>query len=224
MHSVRRHGFVASARHYGSRLHERVYERRLGIRSSDLVSLRELGLEHEERRQHYPTALGDFRRMEQFLRPRTRDEVLLDYGSGLGRMLILAAMLPFKRVIGVELSPMLASRARENLSNVNARLRCKNVEIIVADATAMELPRDVTMIYFNYPFSGKILEGVLSKIAASYNERPRSIRLVCNLPPDSGFESIVDKTRFLELEASADLGGGRLCRVFSLKTPPMTPA
>jgi predicted RNA methylase len=49
--------------------------------------------------------------MEKFLWPRADDEVFLDYGAGLGRVLILAAMLPFKRVIAVELSPILAAKA-----------------------------------------------------------------------------------------------------------------
>jgi predicted RNA methylase len=86
-------------------------------------------------------------------------------------VLILAATLPFKRVIGVELSPILAAKARDNLSNVNARLLCKNVEVIVADAAAFELPRDATTIYFNNPFAGEILERVLKNIALSYRRR-----------------------------------------------------
>src|SRR5215470_7329568 len=130
--SVRRHGLGVSARRYWTRLREQLYERCLGIRSSDIISLQELGLEHEQRREHYPTSVEHFRRMERFVRPRTQNEVFLDYGAGLGRVLVLAAMLPFKRVIGVELSPVLAQRARENLSRCESRLRCKSVEIIVA--------------------------------------------------------------------------------------------
>ena len=117
-----RHGLAASAKLYWRRLHERLYERRLGIRSREIIYLRNLGLERQDRREHYPTALDDFRRMEKFLWPRADDEVFLDYGAGLGRVLILAAMLPFKRVIGVELSPILAAKACDNLSNANARL------------------------------------------------------------------------------------------------------
>ena len=79
--SVRRHGLAASAKLYWRRLHERLYERHLGIRSRDIINLRDLGLEHQDRREHYPTALDDFRRMEKFLWPRADDEVFLDYQS-----------------------------------------------------------------------------------------------------------------------------------------------
>jgi hypothetical protein len=68
--------------------------------------------------------------------------------------------------------------------------------VIVADAAAFELPLDVTTIYFN-PFAGESLERVLKNIALSYEEAPRSMRLVCNLPRESAFESIVDQSRFL---------------------------
>jgi len=189
--SVRRHGLGVSASRYWTRLREQLYERCLGVRSSDIISLRELGLEHEERREHYPISVEHFRRMERFLRPRTRDEVFLDYGAGLGRVLVLAAMLPFKRVIGVELSPVLAKRARENLSRCERRFRCKSVQIVVADATAFEMPRDVTMIYFNNPFAGEILERVLNRIMVSHQQSPRSMRLVCDLPRESAFHNVI---------------------------------
>jgi hypothetical protein len=58
------------------------------------------------------------------LQPRNADEVLLDYGSGLGRLVILAAAMPFARIIGIELSPLLAERARRNLSICERSLVC----------------------------------------------------------------------------------------------------
>ena len=138
-----------------------------------LLRLRELDLEHEERREHYPTSLEDFRRMEVFLRPRGQGEVFLDYGAGLGQAVILAAMLPFQRVIGIELSPILASRAQENISTCQHKFRCKDIEVVVTDATSFEIPQDVTTIYFNNPFAGKILEHVLDNIKSSHQRRAK---------------------------------------------------
>src|SRR5258708_6535993 len=89
--SVRRHGLVSTITLYWSRLRERMQERHLGIRSGEIISVKELGLEHEERRGHYPTQFTDFRLMEKFLRPETPNEVFIDYGAGLGRAVILAA-------------------------------------------------------------------------------------------------------------------------------------
>src|SRR5262249_44300208 len=175
--SIRDHGFVTTTRLYWNRLRERMQERRLGIRSGEIISLKELDLEHEERREYSPTQFHDFRCMEQFMRPKTPDEVFVDYGSGLGRMLILAATLPFRRVIGVEISTLLAERARENISRCRRKLRCKDVEVYIGDAATFEVPTDATTIYFNNPFAGKILANVLDKIHFSHKQQARRMRL-----------------------------------------------
>ena len=91
----------------------------------------------------------------------------------------------------------------------------------MADAAAFELPRDVTIIHFNNPFAGEILERVLKNIALSYQEAPRSLRLVCNLPRESAFESMVDQSRFFKAEATIELGAERRCRVLSVAVPPV---
>lgn len=42
-------------------------------------------------------------------------EVFLDYGSGKGRALIMAAQYPFRRILGVEFSPQLSLIASQNI-------------------------------------------------------------------------------------------------------------
>ena len=217
LRAVRQHGLAASSVQYWNRLREKLFDRSLGIQSRDIISLRELGLEHEERRGHYPTSVDDFRRMAGFLRPRNADEVLLDYGSGLGRFVILAATMPFARIIGVELSPLLAEGARSNISSCERSLLCKDIEIIIADATGYDVPDDVTTIYFNYPFAGAILESVLGRIVASYKEKPRPLRIVCNLPQESAFFNMMQKADQFLLDKQLDLGAHRRCCVFSIK-------
>ena len=128
--SVRSNGLLITITQYWDRLRERAHERYLGIRSEQIISLKEIGLEHNERREHYPTGFDDFRCMKKFLVPETPNEVFIDYGAGLGRVLVLAAMLPFKRVIGIEISPVLVERARANLFRCRGKLRCKDVEIL----------------------------------------------------------------------------------------------
>jgi predicted RNA methylase len=44
------------------------------------------------------------------------ETTFVDLGSGKGRVLIVAAMYPFKRIIGVEYSPDLATVCRRNLN------------------------------------------------------------------------------------------------------------
>jgi SAM-dependent methyltransferase len=215
--SVRRHGLVSTITLYWSRLREQMHERHLGIRSGEIISMKELGLEHEDRRGHYPTQFNDFRLMEKFLRPETPNEVFIDYGAGLGRAVILAAMLPFKRVIGIEISPVLAERARENVSRCQSKLRCENIKIVNADAATFEVPTDATTFFFNNPFAGTVLANVLGKIQLSYEQRPRPIKLICNLPPESAFRDQIWRAVGFELKRQVHLGEGRRCFVFSAR-------
>ncbi len=71
---------------------------------------------------HYPHAvLYDstppriFRRMLRGLNIDHSEYVFVDMGCGKGKVVLLAAELPFKRVVGVELSPKLARIAKNNL-------------------------------------------------------------------------------------------------------------
>src|SRR6516164_2093288 len=90
--SVRRNGLQRMITSDWNRLREWVHERHLGIRSGEIISLQELGLDHEERREHSPTNFRHFRLMMRSLQPETSNEVFIDYGAGLGRAVILAAM------------------------------------------------------------------------------------------------------------------------------------
>ena len=75
------------------------------------------------------------------------DDVFVDYGSGMGRVLIIAGHEPFKRVIGVEMSEQLNEVARENLDHNRDRFRCQESSDR-ADATQWQVPDDVTIVYF----------------------------------------------------------------------------
>jgi SAM-dependent methyltransferase len=211
------HGLISATTSYWERVHEHAYETWLGIRSGDIISLKDLGIEHEDRREHFPAPLRDFRSMKKFLWPAKPNEVFIDYGSGLGRVVVLAAMMPFRRVIGVEISPLLVERARDNLARCQGKLRCKNVEIINTDAAMFDVPDDTTTFFFNNPFAGTILRSVLVKIYESYRQRPRTIKLLCYLPPISAFEDQVCQFGYFQLVARLGLAKGRKCLVFSMK-------
>jgi tRNA G46 methylase TrmB len=86
-----------------------------------------------------PTDYRSFHRVMRYIGIRERD-VFLDYGSGLGRVLLMAAQYPFRRVLGVELSARLNEPARQNVACWRGKLRCRNIELIQADATVFVPP------------------------------------------------------------------------------------
>ena len=111
-----------------------------------------------------------------------RKDVFVDFGSGKGRIVYQAALYPFSRVIGVEISPELAGIARQNLERNRDKLACQHVEIVTADVTTFEIPDDMTVAYFYYPFVGETFHRVIDNIVGSLDRRPRRVRLVYALP------------------------------------------
>jgi SAM-dependent methyltransferase len=109
-------------------------------------------------------------------------DVFLDYGSGMGRAVIFAARFPFRKVIGVELSPYLYDISRRNLVSARSRLKCSDVQLINADAVNYELPPEVTVIHFYNSFVGNVLDAVVGKIRASLASCPRDLAVIYQAP------------------------------------------
>lgn len=105
-------------------------------------------------------------------------EVFLDYGSGKGRIVTVAATYPFQRVIGVEMLPELNTIANQNIRRAQRKLKCKDVETIATDATTYSVPRDVTVIFLFNPFLGQVLRAVQQQILKSLDDNPRKLTVV----------------------------------------------
>lgn len=110
------------------------------------------------------------------LRP-SQDDVFLDYGAGLGRVLLMAARHRLKRVVGVELLAPLAESARRNVAAARRRLRAP-VEIVTGDAASWEVPDDVSIVFLFNPFVGTVMEAVQKKLRASLDRRRRRLKVI----------------------------------------------
>ena len=109
-------------------------------------------------------------------------DVFVDFGSGKGRIVFQAARYPFARVVGVEISERLNRIARANIDRNRRRLRCQNIELVTADAAAFDVPDDMTVAYFYYPFAGETFRTVIAKIVASIDRNPRRVTLIYAFP------------------------------------------
>ena len=158
-------------------LGDRLFDRRL-----DTVGRRtELEHFHSEYNRYEPSAWWYLRSAIK-RRDVAPDDVFVDFGSGLGRVLYQAARLPFRRVVGVEVSPALADESRTKLEQVRERLRCQDVEVVCADAAEFTVPDDMTYAYFYHPFGGRTFDRVMDNIIESMDRRPRSVRLIYVCP------------------------------------------
>ena len=93
----------------------------------------------------------------------------VDLGAGRGRVLILAARMGFRRVIGVELDLRLMSDAQRNVARWSGSRRAQRQEttisVLHADAADFEWPTGPVLVSLFNPFGAETLRQVL--------ERPR---------------------------------------------------
>jgi SAM-dependent methyltransferase len=155
------------------RFADRVFDR--GLDTSGLAS--EPEHDHPDRVGYVPSPWHVLPRALRYLGVTDRD-TFVDFGCGKGRVVHQAAKRPFRRVIGVEISPVLAEIARTALAARRHQHRCRNVEIVVSDATAFRLPDDVTIGYFYHPFVNATFDAVLRNIVDSVDRHPRRVRLI----------------------------------------------
>lgn len=157
-------------------------ERRHGIETSRNVGIDALGFDPHERRGHKPS---EWTVLPRILRKRevASDDVFIDFGSGLGRVVFQAAAgYPFRRVIGVELSEQLNNVARRNVAKNLHRLRCQDVTLVAGDVLDYEIPDDVTVAFFANPFTGTVFATVLARLLASVDRKPRQLRIIYRNP------------------------------------------
>jgi hypothetical protein len=115
--------------------------------------------------------------------PILQSDVFVDYGSGMGRVLVAAATRPFRRVIGVEISPVLNAIAAENIGRARKRLKCRNIELVTSDVTDYTLPDDVTVCFLFNPFRGLILRTAFGEMRRSVDAVPRPLTVLYYNPP-----------------------------------------
>lgn len=184
-------GFLQELRH---RVTNHYYERRIGVETAGTVQLRDLGFANSEFRQYEPMGYREiYSALERIPVDKSRS-TFLDYGSGKGRAVIAAATLPFRRVIGIEISDRLLAIAKKNLDTMRHR-RCKCVELLLMDATQYVVPRDVNLIYFFNPFVGQILQTVVGNISDSYQQSPREMYIV--FFNNDHFENVIKDQQWL---------------------------
>lgn len=148
------------------------HEQRLGIRSAGFIKPSELGFEEGDSHEYVPMGYTAIISALSYVPIPEPDVSFIDYGSGMGRAVAVAASFAFKNVRGVELSDHLNDVAKHNVARMRFR-KAQQVELIRADAAEFALPTDVNVIYFWNPFGGETLRRTVGNILTSYRNSPR---------------------------------------------------
>ena len=153
------------------------YERKFGVSTAGFIQARDLGVDSPDSMDHSPLGYDFIFWGLRSIPFPPQQVVFLDYGSGKGRVLVVAASMPFRKVLGVEISESLVRIARENLGKMKRR-RAGSVEVYHSDAAEFQLPDDVNVIFIFNPFVGQTLTEVVEKIRASWLSHPRELLVI----------------------------------------------
>src|SRR3989338_2689103 len=135
------------------------------------------GIETWEDRCPTPTRYRLLRRVFKSL-PVNNQDVFIDFGSGKGRALLMAARFPFKRIIGVEILERLNRIASKNIDHMKNQLRCRAISIVTQDIQTFNLPKDVTVGFLFEPFALDVFPKLLENIKNSLELQPRPFTLI----------------------------------------------
>jgi len=103
----------------------------------------------------------------------------IDFGSGKGRVLLVAASFPFKAVVGVEFSRELHKIAKRNIELIPPEItRAGELLSIHGDAALFQLPQSDLVCYLYNPFGPPVITAVAEKLAAHHNDYGHCIIII----------------------------------------------
>ncbi|MEM9411524.1 MAG: class I SAM-dependent methyltransferase [Planctomycetota bacterium] len=161
---------------------DRRFDKRFGTDTGGYTAPSELDVvakDQEAAFEFLPTPERAFKHMIGQLTIEPADFTFVDFGSGKGRTLILAALHQFKQSIGVEFSERLSRIAQSNIQQLSRdAFDGDNIQAIHVDALEFEIPDGPCVLYFYSPFRSPIIDQVLENIRQSHSNKSRPIHIV----------------------------------------------
>lgn len=133
-----------------------------------------------------------------------KNNTLLDYGCGKGRVDFFLSYQTRCKTIGMEYDSRIYEKAVENQKNA---VPAERVSLRKENAEHFSVPEEVDRIYFFNPFSVEILQKVMARILESYYEAPRIMQLFFYYPSDEyiSYLMTVDELMFTDEVDCRDL-------------------
>jgi SAM-dependent methyltransferase len=179
--SILRNGILYTFKKLYHNLLSLFFDFKYGTKTYKRISLQKLNIPFETKEKgfyHVPTQPKSFKKVLTKIEIND-DDVFVDFGSGLGRVLIMAAQLNIKNIVGVEFSHELCELAEKNITRYyRKRTKNANINIVCTDATLFPINNDYTIFYFFHPFNEEIFEKVLNNICNSYLSKTRILHII----------------------------------------------
>jgi SAM-dependent methyltransferase len=190
------------------------FDRRLGVETTAIREIGSLDLDASTARfavRYQPTDVELARRALRHCPMDHSRFVFVDYGCGKGRVLLVAAELPFRKLIGVEFSRELHGVAFSNVEAFRrSRSDCPPMQIIHADASEFEPPEEPLVCYLYNPFGAPVLSRVAERLEQSVQRVPRDLYVIY---VDAVHAHVFDESAVWELR-----GQGNQYRIYAHRT------
>ena len=166
-------------------------ERRLGIDTAGVDhDLARLGVPPASLAHAYayqPVQLRVFARILSAAPIEPANYVMVDFGSGKARALILGAEHGFKRLIGIELAPALHEAAVRNVAAYRQlRPQAPPIDLHCGDAAAWPIPEEPAFIFLYNPFAEPVVARIARRLEISLRRRPRDTLVAYRNPVHAG--------------------------------------
>ena len=143
-----------------------------------------------------PTSPREFKTIMENLPSDLSGFTFVDFGSGKGRVVLLASRYNFREIVGVEYSEQLHEVAERNIEKFqDLDSRCAEISCTRIDASEYELPEGPSVLYLYHPFDEAITSAVVERIRSSYESNPRKLYIVYYYPV---FSKLFRELDFLE--------------------------
>ncbi len=102
----------------------------------------------------------------------------VDVGAGKGRAMLLASEMPFRRIVGVELHPMLAAVMRENVERWHLLHDTPPMRVEEADAMTLRMPVGPCCLFLFNPFDLVLMDRFLERLTKQFAGREGDLDLL----------------------------------------------
>lgn len=162
---------------------DRWFDWRYGVDTCGTIALETLHVVGDNRahgHRYEPARIAELRRIFARLRESAdANTLVVDLGSGKGRILMVAAEFGFKRVVGVEFAAELCEAARENIDAFQKSTGyAATLTIYEGDVLSYPIEACDTVYTLFNPFDDIVTEQFFGRLARSLREHPRRI-LIC---------------------------------------------
>ena len=212
--SVRERGLVPTMKVAASAVADLSFDWRHGTNTMRWVEVSDLGAAGANRRYSVRYQATKARPLWTLLNSLDlpRSGGFVDFGSGKGRVLLMAALFGFSTICGIEFSPDLCECSRQNVEIFKRRSGVTTrIEVLLLDAALYPIQPDQAVFFMYNPFGDAVMTQVLANLRKSFEMARRQIWLIYNTPT---CHDVILRSGLFQTHSRREIGGTEF-RVYS---------